>query len=61
MNDFQKGILRPILESQLAVEKAALKSIESNGDPSSTVGYNLCLVHKAKISEIKKQLSELNK
>lgn len=60
MNEFQKTILRPILESQLAIEKAALESLRNGGDPQSTVGYNLCLIHESKIKEIKRQLDSLN-
>lgn len=58
MNEFQKGIIRPILESQLAIEKAALEAIKSTG--TGDVRYYLIISHEAKITEIKKQLDSLN-
>jgi len=59
MNDFQKGILKAILTSQLSIEKAALDIIMSDGDEHSSPGFHLVLIQEAKINEIKKQLFEL--
>lgn len=61
MNDFQRGILKAILTSQLSIETAALESIKSDGDVDSQVGYHLILVQEAKITEITKQIDDINK
>jgi hypothetical protein len=64
MNDFQKGILKAILTSQLSIENAALEAIR-NLDISihtpGSVGNYLKKTHEAKIIEICKQLADINK
>ena len=57
MNDFQRGIVKAMLTSQLAIEKAALEAIKDSPD---NVG-NLKRIQKAKIEEIEKQLEDINK
>lgn len=59
MNDFQKTILKAILTSQLAIEKASLKALNKDCDVYNSVGNMLTTGAEAKIKEIKKQLKEL--
>lgn len=61
MNDFQRGILKAILTSQLSIETSVLESIKNEGDVDSQVGYHLILVQEAKIAEITKQIDDINK